>query len=78
LFRRFVPKKHGIFPGKLVGKLQLSHEGISTQVIDKCVSAVETKIRQAEQLASQPENASFTVKFPSKYDGVCSVTAAVA
>nr|CAB3222855.1 rho guanine nucleotide exchange factor 10-like [Phallusia mammillata] len=55
---------------KLVGQLQTSHEGISSQLIEKCINTTETKIRQAEQLASQPENSSFTVRFPGKSDTV--------
>ncbi|CAK8688139.1 unnamed protein product [Clavelina lepadiformis] len=49
---------------KLIDRLQLAHEGMTPQVVQKCLGDLQTKIRQAEQLATQPEDASFTVRFP--------------
>ena len=50
----------------MVDRLQLSHEGISVPVINQRINELEIKIRQAEQMVTQPEESSFTVRFPGK------------
>ena len=54
------------FSERLVADLQLKHEGISTLVVEQCIRSLEMRIRQAEQFATQPEDASFSVRFPGK------------
>nr|XP_026690271.1 rho guanine nucleotide exchange factor 10-like protein [Ciona intestinalis] len=55
---------------KLVENLQSPHEGLSLPVVDKCIADLEIKIRQAEQMASQPDDSCITVQFPGKLEKV--------